>query len=81
MPRTSKNTQHYHDIVSEIAAKFEPLISKGQYPSLATLISAKLTPLDLHSFPLAGKDLTKNMKNSFLLALLMATPKPKSSLS
>jgi len=38
MPRTSKNTQHYHDIASEIAAKFEPLISKGQYPSLATLV-------------------------------------------
>jgi len=81
MLRTSKNTQHYHDIASEITAKFEPLISKGQYLSLATLISAKLTPLDLHSLPLAGKDLTKNMKNSFLLASLMATPKPKSSLS
>ncbi|MEM1673210.1 MAG: transposase [Archaeoglobaceae archaeon] len=38
MPRTSKNTQNYHDIASEIAAKFEPLISKGQYPSLATLV-------------------------------------------
>lgn len=38
MPRRVKSSSPHHELTSEIVAKFEPLLSKGQYPSLATLI-------------------------------------------
>ncbi|MEM5813220.1 MAG: transposase [Candidatus Aenigmatarchaeota archaeon] len=38
MPRKAKGSSPHHDLTSEIVVKFELLFSKGQSPSLATLI-------------------------------------------